>query len=57
MTSNKSKTALKHLTTGLIFAESICNGFHYEGEKKKKSVYRKEKIQNKLRSDLARNLA
>lgn len=56
MTSNKSKTALKHLTTGLIFAESICNGFHYEGEKKK-SVYRKEKIQNKLRSDLARNLA
>lgn len=44
MTSNKSKTAPKHLTTGLIFAESICNGFHYEwgGKKINRYIIRKK---------------
>lgn len=36
MTSKKSKTALKHLTVGLIFAENICNWFYDE---EKKMVY------------------
>lgn len=54
MTSNKSKTALKHLTVGLIFAENVCNGFHYE---KKNWYIIREKNQNKPTSDLARNWA
>lgn len=41
MTSNTSKTALKHLTVGLIFAENICNGLHYE-KKKKRYIIRKK---------------
>lgn len=40
--SNKSKTALKHLTVGLTFAENIYNGFHYE-EKKNWYIIRKTK--------------
>lgn len=55
MTSKKSKTALKHLTAGLIFAENICNWFYYE---EKKMVYDEgKKTQNRPTSDLARNLA
>lgn len=55
MTSNKSKTALKHLTVGLIFAENICNGFHYE---KKKIVKKRYIIRKKNPTfDLAGNLA